>query len=103
MRDANKRAGLLEWLSHLLLDFVCLQETHVLSADDCNSWFSSFGFFSLASPGSAHSCGSVILYRPCYSLLHFQIDADGRFVLAEFKFHEIIFCVVFFLCPQLQS
>ena len=70
--DANKHAGLLQWLSHLLLDFVCLEETPILSADECNTWFSSFSFLSLASPGSAHSCGSVILYRSCYFLVHFQ-------------------------------
>ena len=59
LRDANKRAGLLQWLSHLALDFVCLQETHVISSDECNSWFSPFGFLCVASPGSVHSRGSV--------------------------------------------
>ena len=100
LRDANKRAGLLQWLSHLSLDFVCLQEAHVLSPEECNSWFSSFGFLSLASPGSVHSRGCVILYRPRFSLNNFQIDADGRFVLADFKFREIAFRVVCLYAPN---
>lgn len=57
LRDTNKRAGLLQWLSHLSLDFVCLQETHVVSTDDCSRWFSSFGYLCLASPDSVHSRG----------------------------------------------
>lgn len=46
------------------------------------------------SPGSAHSCGSVILYRPRYDLDKFQIDAAGRFVMADFKYHEVAFRIV---------
>ena len=100
LRDANKQAGLLQWLSHLSLDFVCLQETHVLSCDECNSWLSSFGFLSLASPGSSISRGSVILYRPRFLLVHSQIDVDGRFVLAGFKFHDISFRIVCVYAPN---
>jgi len=100
LRDMNKRAGLLQWLSHLALDFVCLQETHVVSSEECNTWFSSFGYQCLASPGSAHSCGSVILYRPRYTLVKFQIDADGRFVMADFKLHETLFRVVCLYAPN---
>ena len=98
--DPKKRAGLLQWLSHLSLDFVCLQETHVLSSEECRSWFSSFGYQCLASPGSVHSCGSVILYRPRYALTKSQIDADGRFVMAEFKFHETPFRIVCLYAPN---
>lgn len=64
LRDDNKRMALLHWLSHLSPDIVCFQETHVLSSNEANSWFSSFGFLSLVSPGSSRSCGTVILYRP---------------------------------------
>ena len=68
LRDANKRVAFLQWLSYLSVDFVCLQETHVLSADEATSWFSSHGFLAVCSPGSVHSCGSVIIFRPIYSL-----------------------------------
>lgn len=41
-----------------------------------------------------HSRGSVLLYRPRFDLDNFQTDADGRFVMAGFKFHGISFRVV---------
>lgn len=47
LRDINKRIGLLQWLSHLSLDFVCLQETHILSVDEGKIWFSAYGFSCL--------------------------------------------------------
>ena len=91
--------ALLHWLSHLSLDFVCLQETHVSSPFECNSWFSSYGFLSVVSPGSPHSCGSLILYQSKYSLLNSWTDSDGRFVLAEFLRHDVTFRVALCLCP----
>lgn len=100
LRDANKRAGLLQWLSQLALDFVCLQESHVISYDECNSWFSPFGFLCVASSGLVHSRGSVLLYRPRFDLDNFQTDADGRFVMAGFKFHGISFRVVCLYAPN---
>ena len=46
------------------MDFICLQETRVSTCFECDSWFSSYGFLTVTSLGSTHSCGSVILYRP---------------------------------------
>ena len=80
--DANNRMALLHWLSHMSLDFACLQETHVTSIAESNSWFSSCGFLSVVSPGSSDSCGSVILFGPRYAMLNSCTDSDGRFVLA---------------------
>lgn len=100
LRDVNKRIGLLQWLSHLSLDFVCLQETHILSVAEGKIWFSAYGFSCLVSPGTAHSCGSVILYRPRYTLDKFQIDAGGRFVMADFKHHEIAFRIACLYAPN---
>ena len=100
LRDANKRMALLHWLSHLSLDFACLQETHVTSIAESNSWFSSYGFLSVVSPGSSHSCGSVILFRPKYSLLNSCTDSEGRFVLAEFQDRDVIFRVVCVYAPN---
>lgn len=54
LRDPNKRLSFLQWLSHLSVDFVCLQETHILSCVECEAWFSSYGFMTFASPGSVH-------------------------------------------------
>ena len=92
--------ALLHWLSHLSLDFVCLQETHVSSPFECNSWFSSYGFLSVVSPGSQHSCGSLILYQSKYSLLNSWTDSDGRFVLAEFLRHDVTFRVACVYAPN---
>ena len=100
LRDANKRMALLQWLSHLSLDFACLQETHVTSVAECISWFSSYGFLSVVSPGSVHSCGSVILYRPRYTLQNSWVDSSGRFVLADFQHRDVIFRVACIYAPN---
>ena len=36
LHDDNKRMGFLQWLSHLSVDFVCLQGTPVLSANEAS-------------------------------------------------------------------
>ena len=100
LREANKRSALLHWLSHLSLDFACLQECHVISSAECDCWFSSHGFLSVVSPGSVHSCGSVILYRPIYSLVKSWSDDGGRFVMAEFSRHDLVFRVVSLYAPN---
>lgn len=100
LRDANKRMALLQWLSHMSLDFACLQETHVVSSEECNSWFSSYGFLSVAAPGSPQSCGSVILFRPRFSLLNSWADDNGRFVLAKFQRRDLVFCVACLYAPN---
>lgn len=100
LRDSNKRMALLQWLSHLSLDFVCLQETHVLSAEECSYWFSAYGYLTVTSPGSNHSCGSVILFRPCYSLVNHWIDSDGRFVMAEFTRQDVSFRLACLYAPN---
>lgn len=64
------------------------------SESECSSWFSSFGFLSLASPGTAHSCGSVLLYRPRYVLCGSFLDSAGRFIHADFSFNDVRFHVV---------
>ena len=100
IHDVNKRLSLLQWLSHLNLDFVCLQETHVVSHSECLSWFSSYGFLTVASPGSSHSCGSVILYRSKYHLVKTWSDSNGRFVMAEFQHHDVSFRLACIYAPN---
>ena len=91
LRDANKRASLLHWLSHLSALIVCLQEVQVSSCSEGETWFLSHGFEVAVSPGSVHSCGTVILYCPIFHLLNVRRDSDGRFVLCEFSFQDQIF------------
>ena len=100
LRDANKRLSLLHWLSHLSAGIVCLQETHAAFASEATSWFSSFGFQVVSSPGSIHSCGTAILFRPTFHLRNVWSDAAGRFVLSEFSFHEQIFRVCCIYAPN---
>ena len=85
LRDHNKRLSFSHWPTHLAADFVCLQETHVSSCSKCDSCFSSYGFLAVTSPGSTRSCGSVILYRPTFTLSKVALNTEGRFVLAHFK------------------
>ena len=100
LRDHNKRLSFSHWLAQQSADFVCLQETHVASASECSSWFSSYGFLSLASPGTVHSCGTVLLYRPCYTLYNSFSDAEGRLVVAKFSLNDISFHVVCLYAPN---
>ena len=89
-------------LGHLYLSFhfACLQETHCTSSREAQQWFSSYGFSVVASPGSIHSCGSVILYRPMYTLVNSWADSEGRFVMAEFRRHGITFRVACLYAPN---
>lgn len=90
----------LQWLSHLSVDFVCLQETQVLSIDECSSWFSSYGFLAVCFPGSAHSCGSVIIFCPVYSVVNSWKDDTGHFIMAELSFHNIFFRIACVYTPS---
>ena len=102
IRDQPKRNGLVQWLRSLpvSVDVVCLQETHCTSALECSSWFQSSGFISAVSPGSAHSCGCIILSRPSLTLVNSWCDSDGRFLQCEFSFHAKLFCICCIYCPN---
>ena len=102
LRSADKRGGLFCWLRSLpvSVDVVCLQETHSTSADECVSWFSTSGWSSLVSPGSRHSCGCVILYRPHLTLVRSWPDDGGRFLLCEFLLRGKVFRVACVYAPN---
>ena len=102
LRGVDKRSGLLQWLRSLpaIVDVVCLQECHVSSQDECQSWFRSSGFSSAVSPGSVRSCGIIVLYRPLLSLVNSWCDSDGRFLLVEFSFRETVFRVCSVYAPN---
>ena len=100
LHDHNKRLSFLHWLSHLAANFVCLQETHVSTCFECDSWFSSNGFLAVTSPGSTHSCGLVIIYRPTFTLSKAAFDSGGHFVLAHFKQNDITFGVACLYAPN---
>ena len=95
LRDVNKRMGFIQWLHLLNYDVLCLQESYIISREECCAWFSSAGYDSIISPGSNRSRGSVILYRNSFSLKNHWSDTEGRIVLAEFAIRELSFRVVF--------
>ena len=101
LRDAVKRAGVMQWLHALPapVDIVCLQEVHCTSVEECTRWFSSTGLLCVVSSGSVHSCGCVVLFRPRLSLVGSWSDADGRFVQCEFSFQVKIFVSRVFMRP----
>ena len=102
IRDQSKRAGLVQWLPSLsvIVDVVCLQETHCVSQAECDLWFSSSGFLSCVSPGSNHSSGCVILYRPSLSFVDSWADRCGRYLQFEFCFHDKSFRVCCLYAPN---
>ena len=95
LRDQSKRRGLIQRLRNLpvSVDVVCLQETHCILASESSSWFQSSGFSSAVSPGSAHSCGCIVLFRSSLTLVNSWGDADGRFLQCEFLFCAKLFRV----------
>jgi len=80
VRNPNKRMSFLQWMSHLSVDIVCLQETHVSSCAEADSWFSSYGSPVASSPGSIDSSGSVILYLSTFVLAKSSVDRHGHFL-----------------------
>ena len=86
IRDLSKRNGLIQWLHSLpgSVDVVCLQEAHCVSAPECSLWFHSSGFDSVVSPGSVHSCGCIVLFRPSLTLWNSWSDTGGRYLQCEF-------------------
>ena len=64
---------------------MCLQETRATDAAEATSWFSSSGFLTVTAPGTAHSRGQVLLYRPSFSFVNSWVELEGRFLMAEFS------------------
>ena len=100
LQDANKRSSFFQWLSQSTIDLHASKRHTFLSSAECTSWFSPFGFQAVASPGTAFSCGSVLLFRPKYVLRKSLCDSSGRFVLAEFELNGVVFRVVSLYVPN---
>ena len=102
LRDLDKRKGVLQWLISLPspADVICLQETHCLSEAECNSWFSSSGFSCLVSPGSARSCGCILLFRSTLKFVRSWCDTSGRYIQAEFSLQDTCFRVLCVYAPN---
>ena len=100
IRDHIEGADLLQWLSHLSCDFVCVQETHVTDAAEASSWFSSSGFLTVTVPGTAHSRGQVLMYRPSFSFVNSWVELEGRFLMAEFSRRDSVVSIASVYAPN---
>ena len=101
-RDSSKRAAFSQWLRSLPAtpDSVCLQESHCVSSAECQSWFLSSGYSYVSSPGTHKSCGCIILFCPCFSLISSQSDDSGRFLLCGLSFCNIVFRIACVYVPN---
>ena len=79
---------------------MCLQETHVTDAAEATSWFSSSGFLTVTAPGTAHSRGQVLLYRPSFSFVNSWVELEGRFLMAEFRRRGSFFRIASVYAPN---
>ena len=62
--------------------------------------FFSSGFQAISSPGTNHSCGTILLYRPEFRLVNSWTDREGRFVQGEFISNEVTFRVAGVYAPN---
>ena len=69
-------------------------------SSECSSWFLSAGFSAVASPGSSHSCGCIVLFRPSLSLVNSWCDVSGRYMQVEFSFFGSSFRVCCVYAPN---
>ena len=90
----------MQWRSHLCLDVVCLQKTHVVSRAEVVLWFSPFGFLVAVAPSSSHSCRSVILYCPRLIFSPSWIELNECFLMAEFSHSGMFYCIAFIYAPN---
>ena len=79
---------------------MCLQETHVTDAAEATSWFSSSGFLTVTAPGTAHSRGQVLLYRPSFSFVNSWVELEERFLMAEFRKRGSFFRIASVYAPN---
>ena len=96
LRDINKGMSLLQWLSQLGVDFVCLQEVHT----EASPWFAPYCFLVVSAPGTSHSGGSIILYWSCAVISKSWVYANGRFLMAKFVLREVRFRVACIYAPN---
>ena len=93
LRSLSNRQTLISWVNCFGPDIICLQETHSTSEKEFADWFSTFNnnidnskykYKCISSPGTAHSSGVGILFKPSLSLINQQRDEVGRLIVAEF-------------------
>ncbi|KAJ8050644.1 hypothetical protein HOLleu_03928 [Holothuria leucospilota] len=96
VNDSRKRSRIFQFCKSLGVDFVFLQETHIVNENDVYTWSYEWGGGLHASFGSVSSCGSVILVSSRWTSLVGKVDHDheGRVICITIK-HP---CGSFILC-----
>ena len=102
IRDPSKRSSLLQWLRSLPArpNVICLHEAHCTSVQEFSSWFVSSGSSVVCSPGSVHSSGCVVLFRPFLSFSSSWCDTMGHYLQCEFSFLNQSFYVCCLYAPN---
>ncbi|KAJ8039088.1 hypothetical protein HOLleu_16702 [Holothuria leucospilota] len=92
MRDSRTRSRIFQFCKSLGVDFVLLQETHIVNEDDVHTWSFEWGGGLHASLGLVSSCGTVILISPRWTSLVRKVDSDheGRLVCVTIKHPHIV-------------
>ena len=63
-------------------------------------WFSSSGFLAITAPGTAHSRGQVLLYRPSFSFVNSWVELEGCYLMAEFSRRDSVFRIASVYTPH---
>ena len=84
LNKTSKRRQVFRWLHQQKYDVIFLQETYS-SPQTINLWESEWGGKILASHGSTHSRGVMILFKPRLDVTIEKsiYDKNGRYILAE--------------------
>ena len=84
LNKTSKRRQVFRWLHQQKSDVIFLQETYS-SPQTINLWESEWGGKILASHGSTHSRGVMILFKPRLDVTIEKsiYDKNGRYILAE--------------------
>lgn len=100
--NEDKRLSFIHWLQSLpsVIDFVCIRKSHCASDVECSAWFRSSGFSFVASHGTNRSCGVVVLFRPCFSVVKSWPGSSGCSLMVEFKCSDFVFCVCSLYAPN---
>lgn len=86
LRSSDHRDTLFSWLNCSKVDFLCLQETHSISAKEFSSWLKAAtedgllpaSCSCISSPGTNRSSRVAIVYKNIYSLSSCHADQQGR-------------------------
>ena len=104
LRDIEKRANIVSWLSQQQQDIIFLQETYLCQQQDFdtfNTLWAGPTFFFFFSPGGNHSCGVAILLKSSFqgAISSSSIDTNGRLVKVNLTINNSILQLINIYAP----